>query len=103
MNNLDHVHVGAEGTDGVIETLGEALADKDRPLVISSGKGLARSKTGGPTVETDDHVGSAQAHDTRHQGRIAQHVLVAREKAGWLIPRAFITDRREPNRAFRLR
>jgi nucleoside-diphosphate-sugar epimerase len=83
------------------------LAGSDRPLVISSGTGLARSKTGGPAVETDDHVTSAefsraaseeaadaligkggrvmvmrnsQVHDTRHQGRIAQHILLARQK-----------------------
>jgi len=91
----------------VIETLGEPLAGSDRPLVISSGTGLARSKTSGPVVETDDHITSAefaraaseeaadtvtakggrvmvmrlsQVHDTRHQGRIAQHILLAREK-----------------------
>lgn len=91
----------------VIETLGEVLAGSDRRLVITSGTGLARSKTGGPAVETDDHVTSAefaraateeaadalfakggrvivvrlpQVHDTRHQGRIAQHILLARQK-----------------------
>ena len=83
------------------------LAGSDRPLVISSGTVLARSKTGGPAVETDDHVTSAefsraaseeaadeliakggrvmvmrnpQVHDTRHQGRIAQHIALARQK-----------------------
>jgi putative NADH-flavin reductase len=44
----------------VIETPGEVLAGSDRPLVISSGTGLARSKIGGPAVETDDHVTSAE-------------------------------------------
>ena len=89
---------------------GEALAGSDRPLVVTSGTGLARSKTGAPAVETDDHVTSAeypraatkeaadaliakggrvmvmrlsQAHDTRHQGRIRQHILLARRK-GWV-------------------
>lgn len=39
----------------VIEALGEMLAGSDRPLVIASGTGLTRSKTGGPALETDDH------------------------------------------------
>lgn len=83
------------------------LAGTDRPLVISSGTGLAHRKTGCPAVETDDHVTSAefaraaseeaadavnakggrvivvrlsQVHDTRHQGRIALHIQLAREK-----------------------
>ena len=120
VNDLDRLRTAAEAADGVIhaafnhdfsnlkqnseddrkviETLGEALAGSDRPLVITSGTGLARSKTGGPAVETDDHVTSAefpraaseeaadaliakggrvmvmrlpQVHDTRRQGRIA--------------------------------
>jgi nucleoside-diphosphate-sugar epimerase len=91
----------------VIGTLGEALAGSDRPLVITSGTGLARSKTGGPALETDDHVTSAefaraasedaadklialgghvvvmrlpQVHDTRKFGRITEHIRLAREK-----------------------
>jgi nucleoside-diphosphate-sugar epimerase len=129
VNDLDCLRIAAEAADGVIhtafnhdfsklkqhseedrkviETLGEVLAGSDRPLVISSGTGLARSKTGGPAVETDDHVTStefsraaseeaadaliteggrvmvmrnSQVHDTRHQGRIAQHILLARQK-----------------------
>jgi nucleoside-diphosphate-sugar epimerase len=129
VNDLDHLRTAAEAADGVIhaafnhdfsnlrqhseedrnviETLGEVLAGTDRPLVITSGTGLARSKTGGPAVETDDHVTSAefpraaseeaadaliakggrvmvmrlpQVHDTRHQGRIAQHIHLARQK-----------------------
>lgn len=95
----------SEADRSVIQTLGEALQGSDRPLVISSGTGLARSRTGGPALETDDHVASAeypraateeaadaliakglrvmvmrlsQVHDTRHQGRIAQHIALAR-------------------------
>ena len=127
-NDLDRLCTAAKAADGVIhaafnhdfsnlkqhseedrkviETLGEALSGSDRPLVITSGTGLARSKTGGPAVETDDHVTSAefpraaseeaadaliakggrvmvmrlpQVHDTRHQGRIAQHIQLARQ------------------------
>ncbi len=97
----------SENDRTVIETLGEVLAGSDRPLVISSGTGLARSRTGGPAAETDGHVTSAefaraaseeaadaviarggrvvvmrlpQVHDTGHQGRIAQHILLARRK-----------------------
>jgi nucleoside-diphosphate-sugar epimerase len=90
----------------VVETLGEVLTGSDRSLVVSSGTGLARS-TGGPAAETDDHVASAefpraaseeaadaviarggrvivvrlsQVHDTRRQGRIAQHIQLARRQ-----------------------
>ena len=129
VNDLDRLRTAAEAADGVvhaafnhdfsnlqqhseqdrkvIETLGEALAGSDRPLVITSGTGLARSKAGGPAVETDDHVTSAefaraaseeaaealigrgarvmvmrlpQVHDTRRFGRITQHIQLAREK-----------------------
>ena len=129
VNDLDGLRSAAEAADGVIhaafnhdfsnlkqhsendrkiiETLGEVLAGSNRPLVITSGTGLARSKTGGPAVETDDHVTSAefpraateeaadalikkggcvmamrlpQVHDTRHQGRITQHIQLARQK-----------------------
>ncbi|SPF49358.1 3-beta hydroxysteroid dehydrogenase/isomerase family protein [Candidatus Desulfosporosinus infrequens] len=98
----------SENDRKVIETLGEVLAGSDRPLVIASGTGLvARSKTGDAAVETDDHITSvefpraateeavdaliakgvrvmvmrlSQVHDTRHQGRIAQHIQLARQK-----------------------
>ena len=129
MNDLDRLRIAAAAVDGVIhaafnhdfanlkqnseddrkviETLGEALASSDRPLVVTSGTGLARSKTGGPAVETDDHVTSAefpraaseeaadaliakggrvmvirlpQVHNTRKQGRVTQHIQLARQQ-----------------------
>jgi nucleoside-diphosphate-sugar epimerase len=130
VNDLDRLHTAAEAADGVIhaafnhdfsnlkqhsendrkviETLGEVLAGSDRPLVITSGTGIARrSKSGGTVVETDDHVSSAefpraaseeaadalvaksgrvmvmrlpQVHDTRKQGRITLHIQLARQK-----------------------
>jgi nucleoside-diphosphate-sugar epimerase len=106
-HDLSNLQQNSEDDRRVIETLGEVLGGSSRPLVISSGTGLARSKTGGPALETDDHVTSAefaraaseeaadaviakggrvmvmrlsQVHDTRHQGRIAQHILLARQK-----------------------
>ena len=129
VNDLDRLRTTAEAAEGVIhaafnhdfsnlkqnseddrkviETLGEVLAGSDRPLVITSGTGLARSRTGGPAVETDDHVTSAefpraaseeaadaliakgqrvmvmrlpQVHDTRRQGRVTWHIDVARRQ-----------------------
>ena len=44
----------------VIETLAEALSGSNRPLVVTSGTGLVRSKTGGAAVETDDQATSAE-------------------------------------------
>lgn len=95
----------------VIETLGDVLLGSDRPLVVASGTGLVdRTKTSGPAIETDAPVNSAafpraateeaagalvarggrvivmrlsQVHDTRHQGRIAHHIALARQK-GWV-------------------
>ncbi len=92
----------------VIETLGEALAGSQRPLVVSSGTGLVdRSRIHGLAPETDKPVSSAlfpraateeaaasmlakgvniivvrlsQVHDTEHQGRLAEHIRIAREK-----------------------
>jgi nucleoside-diphosphate-sugar epimerase len=91
----------------VIETLGGALAGSGRPLVITSGTGLARSTTGGPAAETDGHVTAAefpraateeaadalvaagghvivlrlpQVHDTRRFGRVSEHIRRARQQ-----------------------
>jgi nucleoside-diphosphate-sugar epimerase len=128
VNDLDRLRIAAESADGVIhaafnhdfanltkhseedrkviEALGEVLAGSDRPLVITSGTGIARSKTGGPAVEADNHVTSAefpraaseeaadtlianggrvmvlrlpQVHDTRRFGRISHHIQLARK------------------------
>lgn len=149
VNDLDRLRIAAEAADGVIhaafnhdfsnlrqhseedrraiETLGEALAGSNRPLIVTSGTGLARSKTGGPVIETDDHLTLVespraateeaadtliakggqvivtrlpQVHDPRHQGRIALHIQLARQK-GWVayvgegkvrLPAAHVTD-----------
>jgi nucleoside-diphosphate-sugar epimerase len=132
VNDLDRLRTAAAAADGVvhaafnhdfsslkqhseadrkvIETLGEVLAGSGRPLVITSGTGLAQSKAGGPVVETDGHLTSAefpraateeaadaliakggrvmvmrlpQVHDTRRFGRITEHVRLARQQ-GWV-------------------
>jgi nucleoside-diphosphate-sugar epimerase len=129
VNDLDRLRTAAEAADGVIhaafnhdfsnlkqnseddrkviQTLGDVLGGSDRPLVITSGTDLARSKTGGPVVETDDHITSAefpraaseeaadaliargarvmvirlpQVHDARKQGRITWHIQTARQQ-----------------------
>jgi nucleoside-diphosphate-sugar epimerase len=129
VNDLDRLRVAAEAADGVIhaafnhdfsnlkqhseedrkviETLGEVLARSGRPLVITTGTGLVRSKSGAPALETDDHVASSefpraaseeaadaliakggrvmvmrlpQVHDTRRFGRITQHIQLARQR-----------------------
>lgn len=106
-HDFSNLQQHSEADRKVIETLGEALAGSDRPLVITSGTALARSKTGRPAVETDDHVTSAefpraaseeaadaliakggrvmvmrlpQVHDTRRQGRISWHIQTARRR-----------------------
>jgi nucleoside-diphosphate-sugar epimerase len=128
VNDLARLRIAAESADGVIhaafnhdfanlkkhseedrkviETLGEVLAGSDRPLIITSGTGVARSRNGGPAVEADNHVTSAefpraaseeaadtliddggrvivirlpQVHDTRKFGRITHHMLLARK------------------------
>jgi nucleoside-diphosphate-sugar epimerase len=106
-HDFSNLKQNSEDDRKVIETLGEVLAGSDRPLVVTSGTGLARSKTGGPVVETDDHVTSAefpraaceeaagvliakggrvmvmrlpQVHDTRRQGRITWHIQTARQQ-----------------------
>lgn len=82
VNELDRLRIAAEAADGVIhtafnhdfsdvkrhseadrkviETLGEVLAGSDRPLIVTSGTGLARSGTSNPAVESDGHFTSAE-------------------------------------------
>jgi nucleoside-diphosphate-sugar epimerase len=129
VNDLDRLRAAAQTADGVIhaafnhdfsslrqhseddrkviETLGEVLAGRDRPLVTTSGTGLARSGTGAPAAEIDDHVTSAefpraaseeaadaliarggrvmvmrlpQVHDTRKFGRVSRHIQLAQQQ-----------------------
>jgi nucleoside-diphosphate-sugar epimerase len=90
-----------------VEALGEVLAGSGRPFIVTSGTGLVERKAGkGPVVETDPHASSAkvpraateeaadavkamgvrvivvrlpQVHDRLHQGRIGEHIRLARE------------------------
>ena len=108
-HDFSNVKQHSEEDRGVIAALGEALLGSNRPLVISSGTGLAeRGK--GLASESDDAVSSSdtpraateeaagalvarggrvmlmrlsQVHDTRRQGRIALHIALAKQK-GWV-------------------
>lgn len=110
-HDFSNLKVHSEQDRKVIKVLGEVLLGSDRPLIVASGTGLVdRSKTSGPAVETNDPVSSAvfpraateeaadaliakggrvivmrlsQVHDIRHQGRIDQHIQLARQK-GWV-------------------
>lgn len=107
-HDFSNLKQNSEDDRKVIETLGEVPAGSDRPLIITSGTGLVRSKTGAPALETDDHVSSAefpraaseeaaealiakgggrvmvmrlpQVHDTSKQGRITLHIQTARQQ-----------------------
>ncbi|WP_158903502.1 SDR family oxidoreductase [Burkholderia sp. L27(2015)] len=105
-HDFSNLKQNSEDDRKVIETLGQVLAGSDRPLLITSGTGLVRSKIGAPAVETDDYITSAefpraaceeaadaliakggrimvmrlpQVHDTRRFGRITQHIQLARQ------------------------
>jgi nucleoside-diphosphate-sugar epimerase len=106
-HDFSNLEQSSEDDRKVIEMLGEVLAGSDRPLVITSGTGLVRSKTGDPAIETDDHVSSTefpraaseeaadaliakgarvmvvrlpQVHDTHKQGRVTQHIRFTRQQ-----------------------
>ncbi len=119
----------------VVQALGDVVAGSDRPLVITSGTGLVERPTdGGPVKETDPYASPAyspraateeaadaalakgahvivmrlpQDHDMHHQGRIAVHIQIAREKGrvayigdgGNRLPAVHVSD---AVRAFRL-
>ena len=105
-HDFSNLKQNSEDDRKVIAAIGEVLAGSDRPFVVTSGTGLARSKTGGPAMETDAPASSAefprgateeaaetviakgghvivmrlpQVHDTRHQGRIVEHIKLARQ------------------------
>jgi nucleoside-diphosphate-sugar epimerase len=108
-HDFSNLKAHSEADRRVIEALGEPLLGSNRPLIVASGTGLAL-RTGGHAVETDPPVSTAetpraateeaaaalaakgaramvmrlsQVHDTRHQGRIALHIALARRK-GWV-------------------
>jgi nucleoside-diphosphate-sugar epimerase len=128
LEDLDSLRRGAAASDGVIhtafihdfsrfqevceadrraiETLGDALAGSDRPLVVTSGTGMGNAGSGQPA--TEDHfdpnhpnpraasefaaeavaergvrvsvVRLPQVHDTVKQGLVTYSIAVAREK-----------------------
>lgn len=109
-HDFGNIKQHSENDRKVIETLGDALAGSKKPLIITSGTGLVRSKTDSPTIETDDHFTSAefaraateeaadrliakganvivirlpQVHDQVKQGRVPEHIRLARQK-GWV-------------------
>ena len=90
-----------------IRALGGALAGSDRPLIVTSGTGIANTVPGQPAMEDGAVIGSnvipraaseeaaaavaaeggnvsvmrlPQVHDTRRQGLITQAIMIAREK-----------------------
>ena len=107
-HDFTQVRQHSEADRTVIEALGEALAGSARPLIVTSGTGLAARRAGADrVVETDapapletapraatEQAAEAvfargvrvmvmrlpQVHDPRHQGRIGHHIRLAREK-----------------------
>lgn len=106
-HDFARVRQHSEADRKVIEALGDALFGSQRPLIVASGTGLVERRPGASAVvETDDHasletapraateeaaaavlaknvrvvvVRLSQVHDPRRQGRIAQHIRLARE------------------------
>jgi nucleoside-diphosphate-sugar epimerase len=96
-----------EDDRGIIQALGSVLAGSDRPLIVTSGTGLANTVPGQPAKEDNPIVGSnvhpraaseeaaalaaaqgvnvsvvrlPQVHDTRTQGLITRMIAMYREK-----------------------
>jgi len=129
INDLDSLRAGAAQADGVIHlafihdftklvencetdrraivALGAALAGTDRPLIVTSGTGMARGEEGVAATEDDKRVSSKvipraaseeavdalaergvramvvrlpQVHDTVKQGLVSYAIRIAREK-----------------------
>ncbi len=129
LDDLDGLKQGAAGSDGVIhlalnhdfsrylanceddrrvvEALGSALAGSARPLIVTSGTGMANTELGRPSTEDDVAISAAlapraaseeaaaaiaaqganvsvvrlpQVHDTVRQGLVSYAVAIAREK-----------------------
>ena len=107
-HDFTRVRQHSEEDGRAITALGEALSGSARPLVVTSGTGLVARPAGRDAVtEADPYadpettpralteaaadgvrarggheivVRLPQVHDTLHQGRIAQHIRIAREK-----------------------
>jgi nucleoside-diphosphate-sugar epimerase len=105
-HDFSNLKKSSEDDRKVIETLGDALSGSQRPLIITSGTGLIRSKGGQASVESDAHLTAAefpraaseeaadaliahggrvmvlrlpQVHDTQRFGRISQHINLGRQ------------------------
>ena len=107
-HDFGNIKKHSENDRKVIETLGHVLGASDRPLIVTSGTGLVERSAPGVAVTENDNPSSSdkvpraateeaaeavlakggrvmivrlsQTHDTRHQGRIAHHIKMAREK-----------------------
>lgn len=107
IHDFSKFHENCETDRRVIEALGSVLEGSDRPLIITSGTGMANSAPGVPATEDGKRVSSKvipraaseeaadavaargvrvivvrlpQVHDTRKQGLVTWAIQVAREK-----------------------